>query len=106
MTQIAILDDYQKAASTMADWQSLGPDCELTFFHDHVAESTALAARLQPFDVIVAMRERTPFPHSLLERLPALPLLGATVMRNASIDLKDAAERGITTRALIEAVHG
>ena len=96
MTKIAILDDYQKAAATMADWHTLGPDCPVTFFHDHVAESTALAARLAPFDVIVAMRERTPFLRSLLERLPALRLLVTTGMRNASIDLKAAAERGIT----------
>ena len=96
MTEIAILDDYQKAAGTMADWQSLGPDYDLTYFHDHVTESTALAARLAPFEIIVAMRERTSFSRALFERLPALRLLVTTGMRNASIDLKAAAERGIT----------
>src|SRR5688572_2334208 len=96
MTAIAILDDYQKAAVTMADWRSLGPECELRCFHDHVADSTALAARLAPFEIIVAMRERTPFPRPLLERLRALRLLVTTGMRNASIDLDAAAECGIT----------
>src|SRR5205085_1979401 len=91
-----VLDDYQKAAGSMADWQSLGPECETTFFHDHVAQSTALVARLEPFDVIVAMRERTPFTRWLLERLPALRLLVTTGLRNASIDLKAAAEHGKT----------
>src|SRR6185369_2779641 len=96
MIEIAVLDDYQKVASSVADWESLGADCQITFFHDHVGESTALVARLAPFHIIVAMRERTPFSRWLTERLPALRLLVTTGMRNASIDLRAAAEHGIT----------
>src|SRR5262249_18618400 len=96
MIEIAVLDDYQKVAGSMADWTSLGPECQITFFHDHVEESTALVARLEPFQIVVAMRERTPFSRWLLERLPALRLLVTTGMRNASIDLRAAAERRIT----------
>lgn len=96
MNRIAVLDDYQNAASAMADWPSLAPECEATFFRDHLSDSTALIARLAPFQVVVAMRERTPFPRSLLERLPNLRLLVTTGMRNASIDLKAAAEHGVT----------
>jgi phosphoglycerate dehydrogenase-like enzyme len=64
-------------------------------FRDHLADEEALVDRLAGFDVVVAMRERTPFPRSLLERLPALRLLVTTGMRNASIDLKAAAEAGV-----------
>jgi phosphoglycerate dehydrogenase-like enzyme len=51
---------------------------------------------LAGFDVVVAMRERTPFPRSLLERLPRLRLLVTTGARNAAIDLAAAADRGVT----------
>lgn len=95
MTRVAILDDYQKVALQMADWSSLGSGVDVQPFHDHLAEQNALVTRLAPFDVIVAMRERTPFKAPLIERLHALKLLVTTGMRNAAIDVKAAAERGV-----------
>ncbi|MBI1777950.1 MAG: D-2-hydroxyacid dehydrogenase family protein [Proteobacteria bacterium] len=95
MTRLAILDDYQNAALTLADWASLRPRVEMQVFHDTVNDLGALAERLKPFAVIVAMRERTPFPAALIEKLPNLRLLVTTGMRNASIDLKAAGERGV-----------
>jgi phosphoglycerate dehydrogenase-like enzyme len=95
MTRIAILDDYQDAARRLADWARLPAGVELAVFRDHLAEAEAVAARLADFDVVVAMRERTPFPRALLERLPRLRLLVTTGMRNAAIDLKAAADRGV-----------
>ena len=95
MLRIAVLDDYQQIATTIADWSQV-PDAEVVVFHDHVHEEGALAARLSPFDVVVAMRERTPFPRSLLERLPNLRLLVSTGVRNKSIDVAAANERGVT----------
>jgi phosphoglycerate dehydrogenase-like enzyme len=95
MTRIAILDDYQDAARRLADWGRLPAGVELAVFRDHLAEGDAVAARLADFDVVVAMRERTPFPRALLERLPRLRLLVTTGMRNAAIDLKAAADRGV-----------
>ena len=92
---MAVLDDYQDVARGMADWASLGPDCEVVFFRDHLAELDPLVQRLKNYDVVVAMRERTPFPRALLERLPRLRLLVTTGMRNASIDLAAARERGV-----------
>ncbi len=96
MNRIAVLDDYQGVARDMAEWSRLGGACSLTFFHDHLAEPASLAARLAPYQIIVAMRERTPFPASLLARLPDLRLLVTTGLRNASIDVKAALARGIT----------
>lgn len=96
MTRVAILDDYQKVAESSADWSTLPADAEVTFFHDHLDDPEALVARLAPFAIIGAMRERTPFPRTLLERLPELRLLVTTGARNASIDVAAARGLGIT----------
>ena len=93
--KIAILDDYQDLALRIADWSVL-EGAEITVFNDTISDESALVARLKPFAAIAAMRERTPFPRSLLESLPNLKLLVTTGMRNASIDLEAAAELGIT----------
>jgi phosphoglycerate dehydrogenase-like enzyme len=95
MTRVAILDDYQRVALSLADWQSLGPGVDVQAFHEKLSGEDTLANRLQDFEVIVAMRERTPFPRSLLQRLPKLKLLVTTGMRNVAIDVKAAAEFGL-----------
>jgi len=94
MVKIAVLDDYQNVALSIGDWKSI-PDGEVEAFHDHIDDEVALVARLEPFEVIVAMRERTPFPRSLVERLPNLKLLVTTGARNASFDMAALKERGI-----------
>ena len=95
MLRIAVLDDYQGVSDRYADWSTLPEPAEVTVFGDHLDDEDALVDRLEPFDVIVAMRERTPFPRTLLERLPNLQLLVTTGAKNASIDVAAAAERGI-----------
>jgi len=94
--KLAILDDYQEVALELADWTGLGDGVEITVYNDHLADEDAVAARLAPFDVLCIMRERTRFPRSLLERLPNLKLIVTSAHRNAAIDLKATAERGIT----------
>jgi phosphoglycerate dehydrogenase-like enzyme len=96
MHRIAVLDDYQSAAAGFADWSLVPGPVDVVEFADHLADEDALVDRLTPFEVVVAMRERTPFPRILLERLPHLRLLVTTGRRNASIDVAAAAERGIT----------
>src|SRR4051794_20357315 len=96
MRRIAVLDDYQSVAARFADWSRLPEPVDVVEFSDHLDAEDALAERLQLFDVVVAMRERTPFPRTLLERLPNLKLLVTTGARNASIDVAAATERGIT----------
>ena len=93
--KVAILDDYQGVASQMADWSQLPPGTELQFFQEHLADEDKLAERLKSFQVVMGMRERTPFPRSLLERLPELRLLITTGGRNASFDVAAATELGI-----------
>jgi phosphoglycerate dehydrogenase-like enzyme len=95
MTRLAILDDYQKIALSMADWASLAPGVEVRAFHDTLSCEDEVAKRLSDFEIVVAMRERTPFPKSLLDKLPRLKLLVTTGRRNASIDVKAASGRGI-----------
>src|SRR5437870_3106037 len=96
LVRIAVLDDYQDVARGLADWGSLPDDAQVIVFNDHVAEEEEVVARLHGFEVVVAMRERTPFPRSVLARLPALKLLVTTGMRNAAIDLEAASELGVT----------
>src|SRR2546422_3400646 len=96
MARVALLDDYQNVAMRMADWKSLTTDTEVVAFPDHIADQDKLAARLGDFDIVMAMRERTPFTRALLERLPKLKLLITAGMRNASIDMKASADRGVT----------
>ncbi len=93
--RIAILDDYQRIALQSADWTLLGAT-EIVPFHGHIADTADLAAELRAFDVIVAMRERTPFTAERLRLLPGLRLLVTTGMRNASIDLPAAHAQGVT----------
>jgi phosphoglycerate dehydrogenase-like enzyme len=95
MVRVAVLDDYQGVAREMADWGLLPPGTEVQVFRDHLADEDRLADRLRDFEVVVAMRERTPFRRPLLERLPALRLLVTTGMRNASIDLAAATDAGV-----------
>lgn len=95
MMRVAILDDYQGVALALADWQSLHPQAQMQAFVDHLDGLDALAQRLHTFESIVAMRERTPFPRALLDRLPNLRLLVTAGMRNAAIDIAAAAERKV-----------
>ena len=92
---IAILDDYQTIAGSMADWSQLPPGSNLQFFHDHLADNDQLVERLADFHVVMGMRERTPFPRAVLERLPNLRLLITSGRRNASFDLAAATELGV-----------
>ena len=95
-TKLAILDDYQRVALEMADWSSLPGGPEITVFDDNLADLDAVASRLEPFEIIAAMRERTPFPRALFEKLPNLKLLVTTGMRNGAFDMAAAAEHGVT----------
>ena len=96
MSKIGILDDYQAVALDMADWTILQEGNEIQTFKDHVSNPDDLIDRLKEFDVIIAMRERTPFPRLVLEHLPNLKLLVTTGMRNRSIDMVAAEDLGIT----------
>jgi phosphoglycerate dehydrogenase-like enzyme len=99
--RVAVLDDYQGVALEMADWSSLGESVEVTVFRDHVSDPDELVRRLEHFDIITAMRERTPFPRTILERLPKLRLLVTSGPVNAAIDIDAARELGIVVSGTV-----
>src|SRR6201985_1154554 len=93
--RIAVLDDYQNVALESADWSVLRDRADIAVFQDHLADPDSVIERLLPFDVVCVMRERTPLPRSVIERLPRLKLIASNAKRNASIDMDAARERGI-----------
>jgi phosphoglycerate dehydrogenase-like enzyme len=93
--KIAVLDDYQNAALESADWSMLRDRADIAVFQDHLADPDAVIERLLPFDIVCVMRERTPLPRNVIERLPNLKLIASTGLGNASIDVAAAGDRGI-----------
>src|SRR5258708_26996442 len=93
--KIAVLDDYQNVTLESADWSVLRDRGDIAVFQDHLADPDAVVERLLPFDVVCVMRERTPLPRNVIERLPNLKLIASTGAANASIDVAAAGERGI-----------
>src|SRR5437879_2826519 len=91
----AILDDYQNVALRMADWSTVSSDLDIKVFNEHLGGADNVVKALQGFGIVCAMRERTGFPRAVIEKLPDLKLLITTGMRNASIDVAAAKERGI-----------
>jgi D-3-phosphoglycerate dehydrogenase len=101
--KLAILDDYQKLALASADWKRLERrGIEVTVFHEAFASADDAAEKLAPFEILVLMRERTPFPRALIERLPNLKFLTFTGLRAGTLDHRACAERRVpvsSTRA-------
>ena len=95
MVSIAVLDDYQNVALQLADWSKLQAAHKVQVFNKHFGDVDAVAKALQGFEVVCVMRERTPFPRALFDKLPNLKLLVTTGKRNASIDLAAAKDRGV-----------
>src|SRR6202790_4578908 len=93
--KIAVLDDYQNVALESADWSVLRDRADIAVFQNHLADPDAVIERLLPFDVVCVMRERTPLPRNVIDRLPNLKLVASTGPGNASIDVAAAGEHGI-----------
>jgi phosphoglycerate dehydrogenase-like enzyme len=91
----AVLDDYQQVALASADWRALSDALDVRVLHRHAGEDE-LVSLISDCEIVVLMRERTPFTRSLIARLPALKLIVTSGMRNAAIDLEAARERGVT----------
>lgn len=92
----AILDDYQHVAMEMADWSTVKEQVDVQSFSQYFEKEEELLKAINHCEIIVIMRERTPFTASLFEKLPKLKLLITSGMRNASIDLAAAASHGVT----------
>jgi phosphoglycerate dehydrogenase-like enzyme len=95
MTRVAVLDDWQGIAERCADWSGVRAKAELAFFRDAFADEDAAAAALADFEVLVAMRERTEFPASLIDRLPKLRMISQTGGRARTLDIAACTTRGV-----------
>src|SRR5580704_14158264 len=96
MTRVAVLDDWQRVARASADWTALQARAEVVFFESPFADEDDAARRLAEFDVLMVMRERTPFPASLIRRLRRLKLFALTGHRAGSIDMIALTAQGVT----------
>ena len=92
---VAVLDDYQNVALSLADWSVLKGRAEVTVFNDFIGDPERVVERLRPFEIVCVMRERTPLPRAIVSQLPKLRLIVSTGLGNASIDKEATAERGI-----------
>jgi phosphoglycerate dehydrogenase-like enzyme len=92
----AVLDDFQRVATEVADWSVVADDVEVVAFDRHIDGEDDLVAALAGFDIVVTLRERVPFPGSLIARLPRLKLIVASGMRNSVIDYAAAEAHGVT----------
>ena len=91
----AILDDYLNLALNAADWSLIADRVDLTVFREPFSSEPAAARALKDFEIICAMRERTPFPRTLFAALPKLKLLITSGMRNSAIDMQAAKDHGV-----------
>jgi len=96
MTRIAVLDDWQDVARTSADWSPLKARADIEFFREPFASEDGAARTLRDVDIVLATRERTPFPRSLWSRLPRLSMFGLTGSRAGLIDIAGMIDHGIT----------
>src|SRR6476469_5739699 len=92
----AILDDYMSLALRVADWSKVSDRVDITVFNEPFASTEAAASALKDFEIICAMRERTPFPRTMFAALPKLKLLITSGMRNAAIDMEAAKDHQVT----------
>jgi phosphoglycerate dehydrogenase-like enzyme len=95
MTKVAVLDDWQGVAQNSTDWSPLMAVADVVFFEQSFNDEDAAADNLRDFEIVLTMRERTPVPGSLTNRLPRLRMLGITGSRNASLDLAACTAQGV-----------
>jgi phosphoglycerate dehydrogenase-like enzyme len=93
--KLAVLDDYLRVLRELVDWSVLPKAVQVDIFSDHLADEDAIVARLGGYDAVIGMRERTPFPAGLLDRLPNLKLLITLGTANPSFDIAHATRLGV-----------
>ncbi|MFL9926336.1 D-2-hydroxyacid dehydrogenase family protein [Herbaspirillum lusitanum] len=106
LIRIAVLDDYQLAASRFADWSPVLREADVHFFSDHLADTGQLIERLRSFDAVCLMRERSSLPKELIDALPRLKFISTTGSSNAALDLEHARRRGIVVSGTNSKGHG
>ncbi len=95
MIRVAVLDDWQGIARSSTDWSTLSAVAEVVFFEQAFHDEAEVIEKLANFEIVLSMRERTPLPGSLIDRLPRLRMLGITGSYNAALDLAACTAKGI-----------
>lgn len=95
---IVILDDWEHGLARLVDWSDIQSRSQLTIHHDRLRDEQLLAAVAQA-QCIVLMRDRTPFPKSLIAQLPNLKRIIFTGTRNNTLDQQAAEAVGIKVTA-------
>ena len=93
--KVAVLDDYQNVTHYFANWETLKENIELKVFNEYIGDNTNLSYKLLDYDVLCLMRERTPLPRNLINKLPNLKLVITSGMWNASVDIEAISKNGI-----------
>ena len=92
---VAILDDYQNVSHEFADWDKISEKIELDVFKNYIGKNKNLSDILLKYDVLCLMRERTPLPEELINKLPNLKLVITSGMWNASVNTNALKKRKI-----------
>jgi D-3-phosphoglycerate dehydrogenase len=93
--KVAVLDDYQNVTHHFASWETLGEKIELKVFNEYIGDDPHLSEKLSDYDILCLMRERTPLPGTLINKLPNLKLVITSGMWNASVDSETLKEKNI-----------
>lgn len=101
---IIIPDDYQNAVRTLDCFDKLAGHTS-TIYNDTVKDLDTLAARLEPADALVLIRERTHIPAGLLARLPRLKLIVQTGRGTTHIDVPACTRHGVVVTAGTGSAH-
>ena len=99
---VAILDDYQNVSYDLANWEILSDKIEVDVFNQYIGKEENLANILSKYDVLCLMRERTPMPEDLINKLPNLKLVITSGMWNASVNINALNKRNIIFVELIQ----
>jgi phosphoglycerate dehydrogenase-like enzyme len=93
--RIVLLDDYQGIALDYGGWDRVPDEWEKVALCGHIDDADELVEALSDAEIVVAMRERTALPATILDRLPDLKLLITTGMANVAIDVAAARRNGV-----------
>ena len=92
--QIVVLGDAEQALRRLGDWSAIDMVADVVV-HSQPLQGAALVEALYGADVVVLVRDRTPFTAELLAHLPRLRYLVFTGTRNTTLDHDALAQRNI-----------
>ena len=95
MIKVAVLDDYQNAFEQIVNKDKYENKFNFKIFNEPFIDENEASVKLEEFEALFIMRERTPITKTLIESLPKLKYIMTSGMRNNSIDFDTAKKKGI-----------